>query len=64
MGGKSQAPLARYESGRRMPNLTNALRLSALLGVSVEALFKELYFKLKCESLKRKQKLDIWEKYG
>lgn len=47
MGHKDSSTYRGYERGDRLPSLTNALRLGAILRTPVEFLFGELYDSLR-----------------
>jgi transcriptional regulator with XRE-family HTH domain len=54
----SPAPLSNWEKGRKLPSLTNALKLSAAIGCPVELLFKEEFNHYQDEVLIRKQSIN------
>lgn len=57
IGQSSPAHLSHWEKGRKLPSLTNALRLSAAIGCPVEILFFDLFVSIREEVFKRKQSI-------
>lgn len=57
MGLKRTNNLSRYEHGRKLPNLINALKLEIVYRAPVAFLFGDLYEELKKEIRKREEKL-------
>ena len=53
LGNKSLDQVSRYENGSRVPTLQTALKLEVILGVSVRALFPQLYAELRSEIRER-----------
>lgn len=43
LGIKSKSPISEYETGRLLPNLRTALKLSAIYGVALNELYGPLY---------------------
>jgi transcriptional regulator with XRE-family HTH domain len=62
-GAKSPAHFSHWEKGRKLPNLVNALKLSAVIQCPVEVLFAELFASIRSEVYARKQSLNIKLKY-
>jgi len=59
MGMKDTAYLSRYESGKKMPGLINAMLLAKALSTSISALFPELDAQLDRIVLARREKLPL-----
>ncbi len=57
MGLKGTNNLSRYEHGKKLPNLINALKLEIVYRTPVTFLFGDLYDRLKKESRNREEKL-------
>ena len=55
MGSKSSGYISRFENGKKLPTLTNALKLGLVLKCPVEILFKERYKKIKQEIEEKKE---------
>jgi transcriptional regulator with XRE-family HTH domain len=49
LGIKSRSPISEYETGRLLPNLRTALKLSAIYAVPVNELYGSLYGEIKQE---------------
>ena len=56
---RSAAHLSAWEKGKRMPNLTNALKLSAALQCPVEILFSDLFNKVREDLFVKRNALGI-----
>ena len=56
MGIKSVTLISRYESGEKLPNLVNAIKLELILGSAIRFLFPELWSQLHREILGRQNK--------
>ena len=57
MGLKGTNTLSRYEHGKKLPGLINALKLEIIYRTPVAFLFGDLYERLKKEIRKREEKL-------
>ena len=55
-GQSSPAHLSHWEKGRKLPSLSNALRLSAAIKCPVEVLFFDLFDQLRNETYENKKK--------
>lgn len=55
-GQSSPAHLSHWEKGRKLPSLSNALRLSAATKCPVEVLFFDLFDQLRNETYENKKK--------
>jgi len=55
-GQSSPAHLSHWEKGRKLPSLSNALRLSAAIKCPVEVLFFDLFDQLRNETNEYKKK--------
>jgi len=51
----SPSHVSHWEKGRKLPNLTNALKLAAITGCTVEILFLELYNKIRHDVFLKRQ---------
>src|SRR5947207_10816664 len=49
LGIKSRSPISEYETGRLLPNLRTALKLSAIYAIPVNELYGSLYGEIKQE---------------
>ena len=58
MGLKGTNTLSRYEHGRKLPGLINALKLEIVYRTPVAFLFRDLYERLRKKIRKRKEKLE------
>jgi transcriptional regulator with XRE-family HTH domain len=58
IGLKATNALSRYEHGRKLPNLINALKLEIIYRTPVAFLFAGLYEKLKKEIRGKEEKLE------
>lgn len=58
-GQSSVAHLSHWEKGRKLPSLSNALRLSAAIQCPVEILFYDLFHQIKKETYENKNKHDL-----
>lgn len=58
-GQSSPAHLSHWEKGRKLPSLSNALRLSAAMKCPVEVLFFDLFEQLRNETYEHKKKHQI-----
>jgi transcriptional regulator with XRE-family HTH domain len=58
-GQSSPAHLSHWEKGRKLPSLSNALRLSAATKCPVEVLFFDLFDQLRNETYENKKKHQI-----
>jgi len=63
MGYRDQSRVCHWESGRKLPTLINALKLSAVLKCPVEILFGGLDDRVRKEVIARKKELNLWERY-
>ncbi|OGC95058.1 MAG: hypothetical protein A2W25_04635 [candidate division Zixibacteria bacterium RBG_16_53_22] len=59
MALSSPSQIAHWEKGRKVPTLTNALKLSAAIGCPVEVLFIDRFQKLRKEVSERRIKCNI-----
>ena len=59
MGLKGANNLSRYEHGKKLPSLINALKLEIVYRTPVAFLFGGLYDRLKKESKEREEKLGL-----
>lgn len=51
----SPSHVSHWEKGRKLPNLTNALKLAAITGCTVEILFLELYNEIRHDVFLKRQ---------
>jgi DNA-binding XRE family transcriptional regulator len=63
MGYRDQSRLCHWETGRKVPTLVNALKLSATLKCPVEVLFSRLFDRIRADIFARKKSLGLWERY-
>ena len=63
MNQKSSAHISHWEKGRKMPNLINALKLSAILKCPVEILFSDLFNSIRNEVFELKKRHNLYERY-
>lgn len=63
MKQKSSAHISHWEKGRKLPNLVNALKLSAILKCPVEILFPDLFNSIRNEVFELKKEHNLYERY-
>lgn len=59
VGIRDVSHIAHWEKGRKIPNLENALRLSAAIGCPVEVLFSDIYRSIQEETHDRRTRFHI-----
>lgn len=64
IGISNSGHLCEYEKSKKLPNLVNALYLSAALGTPVEVLYSELFNAIRKQVAEQKQKHNIYPRYG
>jgi len=60
---RSPAHIAHWEKGRKVPCLNNLLKLSAVLGCSIEVLYSDMFKAVRTEIHAARQKHGIYERY-
>lgn len=64
LAGIRDAPhISQWESGKRIPSLENALKLSAILGCPIEVLFSDHFRVIRDDVLERRNRFNAFRKY-